>query len=1196
MKADVIMLCFVPLHNHSDYSNIRLLDCVNSVEELIKTAGELGFKGVALSDHESVSGHVQAIKKTRELKEKGVLSNDFKLILANEIYLVDDINETRDNYKSGVTKFPHFLIVSKNKKGHDQMRYLSSLAWSNSFYTGTMERVPTDKKDLERVITEKPNNLIASTACLGSESSIHLLAIREAELSNDEQKASLHRCKLNEFITWCMELFGAANFFLELQPALSEEQIYVNKKLVQMSNFYGLKLIITTDTHYLRPEQRTVHKAFLNAKEGDREVDSFYADTYLHTVDEIYEKMNYIPKEVIMTAIENTLLISEMVEEYTIEHETVIPKIDLPQFELRHLFKPAYEQYEYIGKMATSKSDQDLYLMKVLEDGFDAYIPRNALSKEKFHQILARIDIELGELWELSQHLKQAMSSYYITVREIINIIWDDDCGNSLVGSGRGSSSGFLICFLLGITQINPLEYGIEMPHWRHLHRSRPDIGALDIDIDTEGAKRPRIIQALKKAFGDLRVLQVCTFGTEGSKSAILTACRGLGIDNDTAMHIASLIPFERGQNWSLSDCLYGNEEKGRKPVREFINEIEKYPNLKETALSIEGKINKRSIHAGGVILFNEPYYNSNALMKAPNGLPITQFNLDDSQAVGNIKFDLLTIEALDKIRTCLDLLLKFGEIEWQGTIRKTFEKYLHPNIIEKVNPRIYEMLGEGTVMDLFQFSTDVGYQAAIKVKPNNLLEMASANSLMRLMASDGEEQPIDVFIKFKNNMQLWYEEMKHHGLNEDEVIVMEEHLLKLNGVADTQESVMLLSMDNRVAGFDVKLANKLRKAIAKKSKKDMEEAHQEFFKRGKELGNRETILKYVWDVQIKRQLGYSFSILHTLAYSVIALQELNLNYHFNPLYWNTAVLTVNSGGLDIESDPDDEEEDKKTRSTDYGKVASAISSVMKNGIMVALPDINNADFGFKPDIEKNEIIFGLKGINGIGDDVVQTIIANRPYKSFDDFIQRMYVNGDVKKGQVIQLIKAGCFDSFGNRTDIMRDFINVIFERKEKLTMQNFNSLIENDVIPDQYGLLVRIYKFKKYISKRVYKTLNKPKDKLFELDDIAAQFFSSHFTDTSVVDCINGKIIVSEAKFKKEYDKAMEAIKPWLNSKEALEALNDKLYQDEWLKYAEGSVSKWEMSSLSFYYGDHELAGVNYQKYGIVDFNELPEEPVVA
>lgn len=1189
-------MCFVPLHNHSDYSNIRLLDCVNSVEELIRTAGNLGYKGVALSDHESVSGHVQAIKKTRELKQKGVISEDFKLILANEIYLVDDVEETKTNYQSGITKFPHFLIISKNKKGHDQMRYLSSLAWSNSFYTGAMERVPTDKKDLERVIREQPDNLIASTACLGSESSIHLLAIRDAESSGDETKVSYHREKLHEFINWCISLFGKESFFLELQPALSEEQIYVNKKLIQMAHYYGLKLIITTDTHYLRPEQRTVHKAFLNAKEGDREVDSFYADTYLHTVEEIHEKMSYLPQEVISEAIKNTLLISEMVDEYTIEHETVIPKIDLPDFEVRHVFRPAYEQYEYISKMANSSSEQDLYLMKVIEDGFDAYIPRNTLSKERFHQILARINVELGELWELSLQLNQAMSSYYITVREIINIIWDDDCGNSLVGSGRGSSSGFLICFLLGITQINPLEYGIEMPHWRHLHRSRPDIGALDIDIDTEGAKRPRIIQALKKRFGDERVLQVCTFGTEGSKSALQTAARGLGIDSDTSLHLSSLIPFERGQNWSLKDCLEGNEEKGRKPVKELINELEKYPDLKETALSIEGKINKRSIHAGGVILFNQPYYESNALMKAPNGLPITQYNLDDSQAVGNIKFDLLTIEALDKIRTCLDLLLQFGEIEWQGTIRKTFEKYLHPNIIEKTHPRIYEMLGEGSVMDLFQFSTDVGYQAAIKVKPNNLLEMASANSLMRLMASDGEEQPIDAFIKFKNDIQLWYDEMQQHGLTEDEIKVMEEHLLKLNGVADTQESVMLLSMDNKVAGFDVKWANKLRKAIAKKSKKDMEEAHHEFFKRGKKLGNREEILKYVWDVQIKRQLGYSFSILHTLAYSVIALQELNLNYHYNPLYWNTAVLSVNSGGVDIESDSEEDDDDKKTRSTDYGKVASAISSVIKNGIKVALPDINKADFGFRPDIKSNEIIFGLKGINGIGDDVVQTIIANRPYNSFKEFIDRMYVNGTVKKGQVVQLIKAGCFDSFGDRLTVMREFIDMIFERKEKLTMQNFNALIDNNVIPDQYALLVRFFRFKKHISKNVYKTISKPKDRLFLLDDISTQFFNMHFSDAAVVDCVDGKLVVSETKFKKEYDKVMEAIKPWLSSRDALDALNSKLFDEEWSKHAEGSISKWEMASLSFYYGDHELAGVNAQKYGIVDFNELNEEPIVT
>jgi DNA polymerase-3 subunit alpha len=1191
-------MCFINCHNHTDYSNLRLLDCTNSVEDLILTAANIGYKGIAISDHETVSAHVQAIKKTRELKEKKKIPEGFKLILGNEIYLCNDIESVKDNYKSGVTKFPHFLILSRDKIGHEQLRLLSSLAWQNSFYTGTMERVPTTKGDLERVVKENKGHLIASSACLGSEVNIHLLAIRDAETRNDLETVKYHKLKLHEFILWCIDIFGQDAFFIELQPALSGEQIYCNQKLIAIADYYGLKRIISTDTHYLRPEDRIVHKAFLNAKNGEREIDSFYEACFLQTQEEIYERMHYIDKNIIDEALNNTLLLGELIEDYTIEHETIIPKIGLPEFEIRHIFQPAYQQYDYMQKMAHSNNDQDRYIIKLIEDGFDEYIPRNVLSREKFHEILARINIELGELWEISQQLQQAMSSYYITVREIINVIWEDDCGNSLVGSGRGSSSGFLICFLLGITQINPLEYGVEMPHWRHLHRSRPDIGALDIDIDTEAGKRPQIIQALKRKFGDNRILQVCTFGTEGSKSAIQTAARGLGIDSDTSLYISGLIPFERGQNWSLSDCLYGNEKEDRKPVKEFINEIEKYEGLKETALKIEGKINKRSIHAGGVILFNEDYYKSNALMKAPNGLPITQFNLDDSQAVGNIKFDLLTIEALDKIRTTLDMLLQYGEIEWQGSLRETFKKYLHPEVIERENPRIYEMLGEGSVLDLFQFSTDVGYQAAIKVKPYNLLEMASANSLMRLM-SDSDVQPIDTFIKHKNNIKLWYDEMRENGLNDDEIKIMEKHLLKLYGVADTQESVMLLSMDNKVSGFDVKQANKLRKAIAKRDKKSLAEAQQLFFEEGRKLGTSDNLLNYVWNVQIKRQLGYAFSILHTLAYSVIALQELNLNYHYNPLYWNTACLTVNSGGIDTEdnnSDSEDEDEtNKKSRSTDYGKVAAAIGSIRSKEIKIDLPDINKAGFGFIPDLENNSIVFGLKGLNGVGDEVIHQIIQNRPYSSFEDFVERLYNTSIVKKGQLIQLIKAGSFDSYENRVKIMEQFINMICEPKTKLNMQNFSMLIENEIIPDEMNFYVRLFKFKGYISKKVYKTVEKPKDRLFILDDIATQFFNDHFSEECVNDYVNGQLVISEKKFKKEYDRYMETVKEWISKQEVLDRLNRKLFQNEWDKYCSGGISKWEMSALTFYYHDHELAHTNKDKYGIINFNELPEEPKV-
>lgn len=1175
-------------HNHSSKSNFRLLDCTNSVEDLIKTAADIGYKGITITDHETVSAHVEAIQVANKLKKDGKIPKDFQLILGNEIYLVNSIEEVKDNYKSGLTKFPHFILIARDKIGHEQLRYLSSKAWENSFHTGTMERVPTTKKLLEQVIKENPKHLIASSACLGSEVNINLLAIKECEEQGDSVKANEHRIALDNFIKWCISVFTKDNFFIELQPAISESQVYCNKKLVGIAKYYGLKCIITTDTHFLRPEDRIVHKSFLNSKDGEREVDEFYQDTYLHTAEEIYKKMDYLDEDVIKDALYNTLIIGEMIEEYSILHSPIIPKINLPEFTVRHLFKPAYDKYDYISKMAYSDNEQDRYMVKLIEDGFLEKINTKVLSKEKFHEILNRINLELGELYEISITLQQAMSSYYVTVREIINIIWNDECGgNSLVGSGRGSAAGFLINYLLGITQINPLSYGVEMPHWRHLHRSRADIP--DIDIDTEGSKRPQILKALKNHFGKDKVLQVCTYGTEGSKSALQTACRGLGIDSDISLYLSGMIPFERGQNWSLADCFNGNEEKQRKPVKELIREVEKYPNLKEVAMKLEGTINKRSIHAGGIVLFNDPYYKTNAMMKAPNGTEITQFNLSDSEAVGNVKYDLLTIEALDKIRTTLDTLLEFEEIKWQDNLRKTFDYYLHPDNINKDNPKFYQMLGSGEVMDLFQFSTEIGLQSAVKVKPSNLLETAAANSLMRLM-SDGEEQPIDTFIKFKNDISKWYEEMESYGLNDDEIKVMENHLLKLNGVADTQESVMLLSMDKKIAGFDVKMANKLRKAIAKKSNKVMEECYVEFFKKGKELGNREEILKYVWDVQIKRQLGYSFSILHTLAYSIVALQELNLNEQFNPLYWQTACLSVNAGGQEQDND------DSKNKSTDYGKIASAIGGIRQRGIKVSLPDINKAGFGFKPDIENNAIIFGLKGMNGIGDDLVHSIIENRPYNSFNDFLVRMFDTKLVKQSQIIQLIKGGCFDSFNDRRKILKEYISHTFEYKKQLNMHNIKMLISNDLIPDEYSMNVRFYNYKAYISKKVYKTVAKPKDKLFLLDEISATFFEQHFTDASVVDMVNGRPVISEKLFNKEYDKLMLNLKEWLSRPETLQYVNNQLLELEYDPYASESLSKWEMDSLSYYYHEHELAPVNKEKYGIVEFTQLNEQPKVV
>jgi DNA polymerase-3 subunit alpha len=1147
----------------------------------------MGHKGVAITDHESISAHVKAIQTVTNLKEKGKISEDFKLILGNEIYLVESTEDSKNNYKSGVTKFPHFLLLAKDEIGHEQIRYMSSQAWISSFYTGPMLRTPTERRLVESITKRDPGHLIASSACLGSPHCIYLLEMKIHLENNDKNKADESYKKACDFTDWCIGVFGREDFYLELQPAYSDEQIFCNKELLKLAAIYNLKYIITTDSHFLRPDDRVVHRAFLNAKDAEREVDSFYEATFVQTKEEITERLSYLDHDVIKIALDNTMEIGNKIEEYTLLKPTIIPKIELPEFELRGLFKSIYDKYEYINKMAHSDNSQDRYIVKLIEDGFYELLPYNTYSKEKLHQVAARIDIELGELWKTSQVVNQSVASYYITVREIVNVIWDDECGDSLVGPSRGSSAGWIVCFLMGITQINPLEYGIEMPHWRHLTAERPEFP--DIDIDTEAAKRGQIFRQLKKHFGEDRVLQVCTFGTEASKSAVQSAARGLGIDNDTAMHISGLIPFERGSNWTLSDCVNGNEEKERKPVQEFIDGINKHENWLNVSMKIEGLVNKRSIHASGAILFNEEYYKTNAIMTAPNGTHVTQFSLEDCEAVSNMKFDLLTIEGLDKIRVALDMLLEDNLIEWQGTIRKTYNKYLHPTVIDIKSPHVYDLIGSDSITDLFQFSTEIGIQTVKRTKPANLIELASANSLMRLMGGGhGMETPIDSFIRFKNDISLWYEEMHKHNLSDEEIKVLEKHLLSLNGVADTQESIMLLSMDKAIAGFSIQEANKLRKIIAKKKAEEIEEIKAKFYKKGLELGNRVEMLDYVWNVQIVRQLGYSFSILHTLAYSVIALQEANLNINYDPIYWRTACLTVNSASID------DEDEDSKSQSTNYGKIASAIGSMQSHGVKIGLPNINKAHFGFKPDLVEDQIIFGLKGINGIGDDVVQHIIQNRPYTSFDDFLVRMYDTSIIKKAQLIQLIKAGCFETFGDRISVMKTFVNKLYIPKEKLNLQNLNAVIECGLIPQEMQQYSKLFNFRKYVMKKIHRKVDK--DKYYALDKISTPFYYENFSDQGIKEYSGNFPVISENVFKKEYDKKMDGIREWLSLPETLEQFNTKQYEMEWESVAEGTVSKWEMDSLSFYYTEHELEHIDYTRYGISKFGDLPEEPIVA
>jgi len=282
-----------------------------------------------------------------------------------------------------------------------------------------------------------------------------------------------------------------------------------------------------------------------------------------------------------------------------------------------------------------------------------------------------------------------------------------------------------------------------------------------------------------KEIFGCARI---STFGTEGSKSAVLTACRGYrseeypdGIDVDQAQYMASLIPQERGFLWSIKDVVHGNEEKHRKPVKTFIYEVNNYPGLLDIILAIEGTINKRSSHASGIVLFDGDPFEHSAFMKTPKGKIITQYDLHDAEYMGLTKYDFLVTEAQDKIVQTIQFLQEDGEIEKDLSLREIYNKYLHPNVLPiETDKKIWEALGKMSVINTFQFEGTEGVKTAKLLKPQSILEMADANGLMRLMGEEGEERPIDKYYRYKNDISLWYKEMDDFGLTKTEQKILE--------------------------------------------------------------------------------------------------------------------------------------------------------------------------------------------------------------------------------------------------------------------------------------------------------------------------------------------------------------------------------------------------------------------------------------
>lgn len=823
------------LHLHTEYSNLRLIDSINKHESVIERAISLGLCGVSFSDHECLSGSVE-IDKLREKYQK--THPDFKIACGNEIYLVDE--------RGPGQKYWHFLLTAKDAIGHKQLRELSSIAWLNSYYDRGMERVPTLKEDLKRIISKNPGHVIASTACLGSELDFNILELDAAEKIGDANRRKEAHDNIVKLITFCKDLFKD-DFYLEVQPAQSEEQLIVNNRMPAISKAFGVKMIVTTDAHYLKKEDRWVHKAYLNSKQLEREVDAFYEFAYLQSTEEVIENLkgtnlDYYELEA------NTKEIWSKIENYSLKRNQRVQQVPVREERKREkseLTEHFVKNYPVLSDLLCSEDPQERYWVNECINK----MKKLNLYNEKY---LERLEYEADIKKTVGNNLGTCVFAYPTFLQHFIDLFWD--CG-SPVGAGRGSAGSGLNHYLLDITQVDPIK--ADLPFFRYMNKDRAEMP--DIDIDLAPSRREDIFKKIKEERGELGCVQVCTFSTETTKSAILTACRGytspeypFGIDVDTAQYLSSLVPIERGFLWPIKDVVYGNEEKGRKPNKAFINCIQQYEGLLDIIIQIEGLVKNRSIHASGVIFYDEDPYDSACFMKATNGSIITQYSLHDAEYCGDVKFDFLVTEQMDIEAQCIKLLQENGYIEKELTLREAYNKYVHPDKLPLEDSRLWDAIDKANILGLFQLNTAVGGNIVRQLKPRNVEELTACNSLMRLMGEEGQERPSDRYARLKEDISEWYKEMDLAGLTKEEQAIMEKYCLVDYGAPSSQETLMLILMDKDVCDFTLAEANAARKLVAKKKMNEIPAFKEKVFERAKS----KALGQYIWHSVIGPQLG----------------------------------------------------------------------------------------------------------------------------------------------------------------------------------------------------------------------------------------------------------------------------------------------------------------------------------------------------
>lgn len=898
---------FVHLHVHTHYS---LLDGAIRLKDLMSAVKMYGMPAVAITDHGNMFGALEFYEMAR--------SNGIKPLIGCEVYITpytlkDQAEKIQNARGTNEDKNYHLVLIAQDYEGYQNLMKIVTIAHLEGFYY----KPCIDKEHLAK----HSRGLIALSSCLKGEVSRHIL---KGSLEKAEKAAGEYA-----------DIFGKGNFFLELQANGLLEQAKVNDGLLKLRGKMDLPLVATNDCHYLKKSDARAHEILLCIQTNKTILDNnrmkFQTDElYLKSPDEMAKEFSHVPD-----AIFNTLAIAERCN-----LDIPLGQYHFPLFPIKE-GKTAEEVFEQQAKEGLEKRWKQIKARRGLEDNqFEIY--RSRLEKE----------IKVIE--------RTGFAPYFLIVADFINFAKKNGIP---VGPGRGSAAGSLVAYVMGITDIDPIEHDLLFE--RFLNEER--VSLPDIDVDFCVRRRDEVIKYVSQKYGEDKVAHITTFGTMLAKQVVRDVARALGFSYNEQDRIAKLIP--NGLGMTLQKAV---ETEPR--LQELQKEDPQIKELFDIAFVLEGLARHASTHAAGIVIGDRPIVEYVPLYRDQDGEVVTQYSMKYVEKAGLIKFDFLGLRNL----TVIDDAVKL--------IKKNHGVKLDMLNIPLDDAKTYELLSQADTTGVFQLESSGMRDILVRLKPERFSDIVALVALYR--PGPLESGMVDQYIKAKHGeIPVTYE------LEELKPILEPTY-----GVILYQEQVMQIA--SVLANYTLGEADILRRAMGKKDPEVMKAQRSRFLEGAKankidlEKANR------IFDRMEKFAL-YGFNKSHSAAYAFIAYQTAYLKAHY-PVEFMAALMNSLLGDME--------------------KLVKLINECRDKGIEILPPDVNVSDRDFT--VQDNKIRFGLAAVKNVGEAAVDAIIESRmkegPFTSIYDFCDRVD-SQKVNRRVIEQLIKCGAFDSIHpNRAQVV--------------------------------------------------------------------------------------------------------------------------------------------------------------------------------